>query len=160
MFHEDDLVYNHKELIQKLKKLIADARSSETPIFYVQHNEKEGEPLESGTKGCEIHPEIAPDIGDVIIQKFTPDSFFNTNLGEELKKKDIEHLVLAGIQTEMCVDTTCRSAFSKEYDVTLVSDAHSTWNSTEITAQQIINHHNGLLSWFADIVPAKKVTFQ
>ncbi|TQR10931.1 isochorismatase family protein [Psychrobacillus soli] len=63
----------------------------------------------------------------------------------------MEHLVIAGIQSEVCVDTTCRRAFSKEYKVTLVSDAHSTWDSKEFLAQQIISLHNDVLRWFADV---------
>lgn len=101
----------------------------------MQHNAPTGKPLEYGTKGWEIHPEIAPKVGDIIIQKTTPDSFFKTTLEEELKKQGIEHLVIAGIQSEVCVDTTCRRAFSLNYKVTLVSDAHSTWDSKKFLAQ-------------------------
>ncbi|MFO1441982.1 cysteine hydrolase [Bacillus sp. Bva_UNVM-123] len=159
MFQEGNVVYKGDRLLRSLKDLIAQARSMDTPIFYIQHNAPTGKPLEFGTKGWEIHPEITPNIQDVIIQKTTPDSFFNTSLDDELKKQGIEHLVIAGIQTEACVDTTCRRAFSMEYKVTLVSDTHSTWDSQDITAQQIINHHNGVLRWFADVYPSKEITF-
>jgi nicotinamidase-related amidase len=159
MFQEGNVVYQGDRLLQNLKELIQQARSTETSIFYIQHNAPAGKPLEYGTNGWEIHPEITPHDHDVIIQKTTPDSFFNTSLDDELKKQGIEHLVIAGIQTEACVDTTCRRAFSMEYKVTLASDTHSTWNSQDITAQQIINHHNGVLRWFADVYPSKDITF-
>ncbi|MBT2636584.1 cysteine hydrolase family protein [Bacillus sp. ISL-39] len=159
MFQEGNVVYKGDGLLQNLKNLISQARSNKTPIFYIQHNAPAGKPLEYGTKGWEIHPEISPNTQDVIIQKTTPDSFFNTTLDEELKKQGIEHLVIAGIQTEACVDTTCRRAFSMEYKVTLASDTHSTWDSQDITAQQIINHHNGVLRWFADVNPSTDITF-
>jgi hypothetical protein len=45
------------------------------------------------------------------------------------------------------------------YKVTLVSDTHSTWSSEEITAQQIINHHNNVLRWFADVYPSHEIKF-
>ena len=76
-----------------------------------------------------------------------------------MKKQGIEHLIITGIQTEACVDTTCRRAFSMGYKVTLVSDTHSTWASEELTAQQIINHHNGVLGWFADVYPSNDIKF-
>ncbi|WP_309507005.1 cysteine hydrolase family protein [Sediminibacillus dalangtanensis] len=142
-----------------MKSLISQAHSTGTPIFYIQHNAPAGKPLEYGTKGWEIHPEIKPTNQDIVIQKTTPDSFFYTSLNEKLQKQEIDHLVVAGIQTEACVDTTCRRAFSMEYKVTLVSDSHSTWNSQEMTAQQIINHHNGVLRWFADVYPSKEIVF-
>ncbi|WP_198317039.1 cysteine hydrolase family protein [Sutcliffiella horikoshii] len=158
MFQEGNVVYKGDRLLQSLKDLINRARSNKTPIFYIQHNAPTGKPLEYGTKGWEIHPDITPNAQDVIIQKTTPDSFFHTTLHEELKKQGIKHLVIAGIQTEACVDTTVRRAFSMEYKVTLASDTHTTWDSN-ITAQQIINHHNGVLRWFADVYPSKDITF-
>ncbi|MFD1738657.1 cysteine hydrolase family protein [Bacillus salitolerans] len=159
MFQKDNVVYKGERLLQNLNNLIFQARNNSTPIFFIQHHAPAGKPLEFGTKGWEIHPEITPNSQDVIIQKTTPDSFFKTSLDEELKKQGIEHLVIAGIQTEACVDTTCRRAFSMEYKVTLASDTHSTWDSKDITAQQIINHHNGVLRWFADVNPSKDIIF-
>jgi nicotinamidase-related amidase len=159
MFQDGNVVYKGDSLLENLKAMIAQARSSKTSIYYIQHNGPAGHPLEYKTRGWEIHPEIAPINQDIIIQKTTPDSFFKTSLDQELKKQGIEHLIIAGIQTEACVDTTCRVAFSMEYKVTLVSDTHSTWDSEDITAQQIIDHHNGVLSWFADVSPSQVITF-
>lgn len=159
MFQEGNVVYEGWKLLQNLKNLIDQARSAGIPIFYIQHNAPSGKPLEFGAKGWEIHPDISPETEDIIVQKTTPDSFFNTSLNEELKKQGIEHLVVAGIQTEACVDTTCRRAFSMEYKVTLASDTHSTWDTEELTAQQIIKHHNGVLRWFADVYSSEEISF-
>jgi len=159
MFQEEKSVYKGEELISKLKTLIRKARASNTPIFYVQHNAPTGKPLEFGKEGWEIHDDITPQVTDTIVQKTNPDSFLNTTLEEELSKKGIKHIYITGIQTEACVDTTCRRAFSMGYKVTLISDVHSTWNSNELSAQQIINHHNGVLRWFADVYPYEEVLF-
>ena len=115
--------------------------------------------MENGTFGWEIHPEIAPADDDIIIQKTTPDSFHKTDFEEQLQKQGIEHLVLTGIQTDICVDTTCRRAFSMGYDVTLVEDAHSTWNCGNLSAQQIIDHHNAVLKWFARSRKTSEIEF-
>jgi nicotinamidase-related amidase len=80
-----------------------------------------------------------------VIHKSTPDAFHETPLQHELAARRIKHLVVAGLQTEYCIDTTCRRAFSLGYHITLVEDAHSTWDSLPLTAQQIINHHNHVL---------------
>lgn len=152
-------VYQGDVLIQNIKDLITKARSNDTPIFYIQHNEGEGQPLENGTFGWEIPPEIAPAAQDTIIQKTTPDSFHQTDFEEQLQHQKVEHLVLAGIQTDLCVDTTCRRAFSMGYDVTLVADAHSTWDSGGLSAQQVIDHHNGVLKWFARVKETKDIQF-
>ncbi|MCK1999666.1 cysteine hydrolase [Psychrobacillus psychrodurans] len=159
MFQEGNVVFNGDRLLKKVNDLLKEARLTKTPVFYIQHNAPAGKPLESGTDGWEIHSVIAPENEDIIIQKATPDSFFNTSLDEELKKKGIEHIYITGIQTELCVDTTCRRAFSMGYKVTLVEDTHSTWDSNELTAQQIIDHHNSTLNWFADVYPSNEIKF-
>ena len=82
-------------------------------------------------------------------KKETPDAFHKTTLHQKLKSKGIEKLVITGLQTEYCIDTTCRRAYSLGYDVVLVKDAHSTWDSSNLTAEQIIGHHNRVLGgWF------------
>ncbi|OIU68574.1 cysteine hydrolase family protein [Rossellomorea aquimaris] len=159
MFPAGAAVYKGDGLIFTIQNLLGKARAAGVPVIYIQHNAPAGKPLEYGTEGWKIHEGIKPRSVDVIVQKTTPDSFFHTTLDKELNKKGIDHLYLAGIQTEACVDTTCRSAFGKGYKVTLVSDAHSTWDSGELTAKQIINHHNGVLRWFADVYPADEIEF-
>lgn len=154
-----NVVYKGEYLLRQLNQLLTVARSTNTPIFYVQHNAPEGKLLEHGNIAWEIHAAITPQTEDVIIQKTTPDSFYNTSLDVELKKQGIEHLIITGIQTEACVDTTCRIAFSLGYKITLVSDTHSTWDTEELTAQQIINHHNSVLRWFANVIPSSGIKF-
>jgi len=68
----------------------------------------------------EIHPTIVPKEEDVMIKKETPDAFHKTTLHQKLKSKGIEKLVIAGLQTEYCIDTTCRRAYSLGYEVVLV----------------------------------------
>lgn len=160
MFLEEEPVFEGDRLLGTINGLITKARAANVPVFYIQHNEAAGQPLEYGTKTWEIHPAIAPEQGDVIIHKATPDSFYNTTLKEELEKLGVTELYMAGIQTDLCVDTTCRRAFTMGYKVTLVADAHSTWASGELSARQIINHHNGVLRWFADVVPGNDIFFE
>jgi nicotinamidase-related amidase len=85
-------------------------------VIYIQHDGSKGHPLETHTKGWEIHPSIKPAGGESVVRKRESDSFFETALQEELKKRGITHLVIAGGMTEYCVDTTCRRATSLGYD--------------------------------------------
>ncbi|AYB47491.1 cysteine hydrolase family protein [Paenibacillus lautus] len=154
MFQVHDPVYEGDRLLHNLKQLIAKARSGGIPVIYIQHND---EGLKAGSEAWKINPEITPAMSDTVIQKTRPDSFYRTTLEEELKGQGIEHVILAGMQSELCVDTTCRRASSLGYDVTLVSDAHSTWNNSALTAQQIIDHVNATLRWFADIKTTEEI---
>jgi len=159
-FSEPAPIYKGNELLTKVKSLIARARSAQIPIVYVQNNGGSGDPDAYGTPGWEIHPSITPVEGDVVVQKRTPDAFHETNLHRELESREIKKLVIAGLQTEYCIDTTCRRAFSLDYDVILVKDAHSTWDSPRFTAQQIIEHHNHVLGgWFATLKNEGEIKF-
>ncbi|GIP31765.1 cysteine hydrolase family protein [Paenibacillus sp. J2TS4] len=157
MFNESNPVFQGDLLLEKINNLISRARGLEMPIIYIQHSERPGTPLEKGKPGWVIHPSVKPEANDTVIEKTTPDSFYNTRLKEELDLRGITELIMTGIQSEVCVDTTCRRAFSQGYKVTLVSDAHSTWNTNHLSAEQIINHHNNVLKWFAEVVESEKI---
>jgi nicotinamidase-related amidase len=157
--------YRGREVLEQINKLLSKATTSNTTIIYIQHDGETGHPLEAGTDGWQIHPEIKPHEGDVVIRKRAADSFFETPLRQELEARGIKHLVLTGCMTEYCVDTTSRRAVSVGYDVTLVSDAHTTIDNQRLTAAQIIAHHNALLDGFdagshsITVKPADEVTF-
>ena len=157
---ESNPVYMANDLLTKTKSLIQKARASHVPIIYVQNNGGKGDPDECGSSGWKIHPAIAPIKGEVLIQKKTPDAFHETNLHEELKSRKITHVVVVGLQTEYCIDTTCRRAFSLGYKVTLVKDTHSTLDTPILSATQIIEHHNRVLSgFFVTLKDEKEIIF-
>lgn len=161
MFEEPSPVYQGEQLLARIDSLLEKARSADIPIIYVQHgSERAGHPLKIGTAGWSIHPAIAPRQEDRIVQKRMPDAFYETDLQQILQQSGVKKLVLTGIQTDLCVDTTCRRACSLDYDVTLVADAHSTWDRAPLTAAQIIAHHNALLNdWFATVKTEQEITF-
>jgi nicotinamidase-related amidase len=160
MFAEDDPVYQGDELLARIQSLLTKARQAEIPVIYVQHGrERKGHPMEIGTPGWQIHPAIAPQEGDTVVRKHMPDAFYQTNLQQELDARGIKKLVIAGIQTDLCVDTTTRRACSLDYKVMLVEDGHSTWH-TELSASQIIAHHNRILGdWFATLKKESEISF-
>ncbi len=160
MFNPEAPVYNSERLVTNLQTLIAGARAAETPVIYIQHCGGPGAPHAPGEPGWEIYPAIAPLAGELVVQKTAPDSFYQTTLKAELTARGIEALVVAGIQTDYCVDTTCRRAASEGYTVTLIGDAHSTWDASGLTAQQIIDHHNTIMAdWFAKVIPTAEMQF-
>ena len=134
------------ELLTTLKKLMARARAAGVPVIYVQHLGPKGDLLEEGTPAVAIHPDIRPREEDVVVRKHFCDSFHKTDLDQLLQSKSISNLVITGIQSEFCVDTACRRAFGLGYQVTLVEDGHTTWDTQVLKAPQIVAHHNLTLS--------------
>ena len=159
-FSEPDPIVNGKVLLRKARKLISKARNKKTHVIFIQNNGGKGDPDELNTKGWEIHPLVAPIDGEIIIQKTTPDSFHETRLHEVLNSKDIKELIITGLQTEYCIDATCRRASILGFKVTLVKDVHSTWDTNYLSAEQIIYHHNEVLSgWFVKLKTEKEIKF-
>lgn len=152
-------VYQEDSVLKNINALIAKARIADVPVFFVQHTESEG-PLQLNTPGWQIHSALDVRDSDVRFIKTTPDSFFRTPLETLLKERKITDLVLCGLQTEYCVDTTARSAFAHGYRTVLVSDAHSTYDTGLLKASQIVAHHNGILRSFADLKTTPDIQFK
>ena len=134
--------------LPKIKTLLTEARASRIPVIYIQHDGAQGHALETRTKGWKLYPSLKPADGECVIRKRESDSFFGTTLQQELEKRGIAHLIVAGAMTEYCVDTTCRRATSLGYDVMLAGDAHLTRDNEVLTAANIIAHHNLVLNDF------------
>jgi len=140
--------YKGSEVIGNIGELLSRARTSGTPVIYIQHDGQPGDVLETGSLGWQIHPGVAPSFGEPVINKKFSDSFFETTLSHELETRGARHLIITGCETQYCIDTACRRAVSLGYDVTLVSDAHTTVDNPILKAEQVIAHHNSLLDGF------------
>jgi len=135
-------VYQLSALLEHITRLIAHARTAGIPIMYIQDDDVDA----IGEPGWQIHPDIVPHTHDLVVRKPEADAFYATALRQELEARTIEHLLIAGCKSEVCIDTTCRQAVHFGYQVTLVSDAHSTTDNPVLSAPQIIAYHNYLLA--------------
>ena len=143
-------MFETEALIQRVNRLIDAHHHTDRPVLFIRHTEGEGSPLQEGYPGWQLDSRLHVDPSDPILNKTTPDSFYKTDLLAWLTAHGITELTLCGFQTDFCVDTTTRSAFSHGFSVTLIADAHSTCDSGDLHATDIIAHHNRVLgSWFA-----------
>ena len=158
-------VYQPDELLDTVKGLLERARSSDTPVVYVQHDGPVGDSLEAGTSGWQIHPRIAPREGETVVRKQSPDAFHATSLQAELARRNIKRLVIVGAQTEVCVESTARRAVSQGYDVVLAADAHATADRETLSAEQIVAFTNEVLhghragDHVVRVLPASEISF-
>ena len=93
--------------------------------------------------------------GAVVIRKTTCDAFYGTTLEPELRTRSITTLLLTGFATDFCVDSTLRSAASKDFGVIVVADAHTTADNPVLKAELVRQHHNW--AW-ANLITRKGVT--
>src|SRR5260370_8572559 len=118
--------YRGKEVLDAINALLSKARASSTPVIYVQHDEPKGHELEVGTPAWEIHPAITPKQDELIVHKRASDSFYQTSLQRELAALGFKHLVVWGVHTDYCVDTTIPRATPIGYNMSLIKNPHPT----------------------------------
>jgi nicotinamidase-related amidase len=153
-------IYRGEEMVKNAASLLERARKAGIPVVHVQHDGGKGDSLEKGTPGFETHPAVKPRAGEHRIVKSHCSSFSNTGLDEKLKSLGVTDLVVAGLQTDFCIDTACRVAHSLGYKVTLAEDAHSTFDSALLPAEKIIAHTSNIIKdRFARMVPASAINF-
>jgi nicotinamidase-related amidase len=100
-------------------------RQKSLPVIHVQHiSTRQGATFFlPDTKGVQIHESVAPIDGEIVFQKNFPNSFRETPLRDYLHRQQITQLVIAGMMTHMCIDTTTRAAADLGFQCLLAHDA-------------------------------------
>lgn len=144
MFEYEGGVSNGDVVVDNIQSLLVRARGKSIPVIFIQHTADEG-PFKPGNDLWEIHEKIKPLDDEIVIRKYSWDSFLDTALDDKLKTLGTGKLIIAGMQTEFCVDTTIRRAYSAGYTENIVvSDGHATFDTEELTGAQIVSHHNSI----------------
>lgn len=107
-----------------------------------------GRLLVCGEPGSDIVPELAPADGEIVIEKPGKGSFYNTNLQDELDRVGATHLVMTGVTTEVCVQTTIREANDRGYECLLVEDAtESYYPAFKQATIEMVRSSDALIGW-------------
>ena len=140
----DGRAWDSDAVIARINAVTHRARAAGVPVLFIQHESGPGY-LEHGTRAWELAKGLQAPSEDARVRKTTPDSFLHTDLQERLRTLDVSELVVCGMHSEFCVDTTTRSAAAHGYHVVLASDAHTTHDKAHADAAQIRAHHNATL---------------
>lgn len=143
--------YDCKAVIGRINELARAARQAKVPVIWAQHQNTAR--LKIGTSGWEIAKGLEVDPADLRVSKTTPDAFNGNGLEAFLKERDVDTLIVCGIHTEFCIDTTCRRALALGWPVLLAQDAHSSAGNAVIAPEQVIAHHNATLTAIASYGP-------
>lgn len=140
-------IWNFDAVVAECAELLAAARAKGIPVIYTRQTaradgadttpsmrrvlaevEAKGDsPIGADSEwGSEILDAVAPQPGDIVIEKHRWDAFFNTDLDNILRNLGAQRLVVAGLQTNVCVETTSRTGMMKNFDVAVPVDAVST----------------------------------
>lgn len=160
MFLRSKPLFRGEELLSTTEGLLTKARAKKVPVLFLQHAGGPGHFLEKGTILGSLHPRVSSSSSEHVLEKRYCDAFRETELEPLLRQLGVLRLVVAGMQTEYCIDTTCRQASSRGFEVELMLDAHTTFDSEWLSAEQIIRHHNAVLGdGFVSLKRATDVQF-
>ena len=127
-------------------------RAEDKTVIHIQHNFK----VLSG-----IHSLVEPKEGEKIVHKEYPSSFLGTDLREYLQENEITDIVVVGMMSHMCVDTTVRACQDYGYNVTLIDDACTTMSlkhdGKKIDAETVhAVYMASLADGFANVIKTEK----
>ncbi len=133
------------------KKLLNSFREKNLPIIHIQHisTKKSATFFIENSFGSKIHKSVEPLKKELVITKNFPNSFKNTTLKENLEKLNVKELVICGMMTHMCVDSTLRAAFDMGYKCMVAYDGCATKdlkiNNEIVNAKEV---HNSFMASF------------
>ena len=126
-------------ILENIKKVIQAAREEDIPLFFTQHGHAPGEDhgilgrwwtdlIIKGSQDPLLLPELDLSPEDHLIPKTTYSAFYQTTLEDKLRKMAITDLVIGGVMTNLCCETTAREAFVRDFRVFFLADGTSTVN--------------------------------
>lgn len=147
LFYGPETPHDGECVLSNINTLIDRAHQAQAPVFAARHTGPEGSAIAPGSPLTQLLPALHLDNArDRVFDKTRPSCFVGTPLAQWLREANIDELVVVGMKTEFCVDTTCRAAAELGFNPLLVDDAHTTMDTPVLSAQAIIAHHNRTLS--------------
>jgi nicotinamidase-related amidase len=150
----------------KAASVLSYFRKKEMPVIHVQHiSLQEGATFFlPNTEGAEIHKSMTPLKTEKVITKNFPNSFRDTKLLDYLKENNISKLILCGMMTDVCVDSTTRAAMDYGFENTIITDAVTTktreFNGKVLLAEQVTESYlsglNALGGLYAKLESSEK----
>ncbi|WP_019007467.1 cysteine hydrolase family protein [Cohnella laeviribosi] len=142
-----------KEMMPNLHRLLESARGHSIPVIFVQTFHEAATDSEAwasrfqngsnqicrtGTWGADFF-EVVPLPGDIIVNKHRYSAFINTRLDSVLRTLKVETLVITGVSTNVCVESTARDGFMLDYRIVLLKDACASYSrlAHEMTLENI-----------------------
>ncbi|MGT2959841.1 cysteine hydrolase family protein [Streptococcus caballi] len=140
------------ECLKVWQEAITGCREKGIEVIYIRHNDEE---LITGSRGWAIDKAVAPQAGEKIFDKHYNSAFKETGLQAYLDSQEIEHVIMMGMATNYCVDTTVKVAFELGYHVSVIENATTTFDEEDMAADQLVKHYksiwNGRFAQVADL---------
>lgn len=141
----NDKLYQFELFESCVKELINTARQKDIEVIYIRHDDGVGNELTKGNNGFEIYDGFKPLEGEKIFDKTVNSAFKDTGLLEYLKQKKESTIIVAGLQTDYCIDATIKAGFEHGFKMIVPANANTTVDNPYMSAEQSYKYHNEFL---------------
>ncbi|MEO6903727.1 MAG: isochorismatase family protein [Bacteroidia bacterium] len=129
-------------VITRINELAKLFREFKYPVIYIQHDGTGTGEFEKVNADWENLDELMIEPIDTRIDKYANDAFYKSDLQSKLKELNVNELFITGCATDFCVESTIQSALTKDYNITVVADGHTTGERPHLKAEQVVEHYN------------------
>ncbi len=141
----DDRLYAFDSFIQNTQKLIDTARKNNVELIYFQHDDGVGTGFSVGDTDFEIADQVAPEKNEKVYVKTINSCFGSKEFAEYLEKTGEKELMIAGLQTNFCIDATIKSAFERGFRVVVPKGANSTFDNDYMSGETTYRYYNDMM---------------
>ena len=150
----DDELYAFDTFMDRMVRLIGAARELGVEVIYAQHDAGPGSGLSLGDEGFGIAEEVRPAPGEKVFVKTINSCFGNAEFKAYMERQGDKRLMIAGLQTNYCIDATVKSAFERGYEVIVLDGTNSTFDNDYMTGETAVRYYNeDVWDSVADVVP-------
>lgn len=151
-FTESTPRYNTSGVTRIINTLSEVCRSNSVPVLFIQHDGSAQNEFVPNSQEWELLDDLKVTSSDILIDKYANDVFYRSSLEKVLKNLNITELYITGCATDFCVESTIQSAISKDYNITVIEDGHTTGDRPQLKAIQVIDHYNWV---WKNMIPTK-----
>ncbi len=159
--------WDRDRIVGNVALAVERARAAGVPVFWIQHEDDE---LVNGSAGWQWVEELRPREGEPRVHKRFNSAFEDTPLLAALDAAGVSRVVIAGAATNWCIRASAYGALERGFDLTLVSDAHTTGDMEPtpgqvVSARTVIDDLNAAMRWLSypgrrnEAVPAADLAF-
>jgi len=141
----NDALYRFELFRSRLAELIGRARRRGVEVIFVRHDDGPGSALTKGQDGFEIHEDFCPAIGELVLDKTVNSAFRDTGLTEYLREKREDTVMIAGLQTDYCIDATIKAGFERGFKMIVPEETNSTFGNRYMSGAQTYEYYNSFI---------------
>lgn len=141
----NESLYAFEHFTANVERLIQEARKNDVEVIYIRHDDGIGNALTKGNDGFEIYEKFQPQGAEKVFDKEVNSAFKGTGLLEYLSDIGEKEIIVAGLQTDYCIDATIKCGFEHSFHMIVPAYANTTVENKFMSAEQSYKYYNEMM---------------